>query len=57
LGDEKEYEKSGECVQQKKNAHRSLGECPEREKLGISRRGMEYNIKMCLNEMVWENTG
>jgi len=41
------------CVKQNKNAHRALGECPERNKqLGISRRGTEYNIKMGLNEMV-----
>lgn len=42
----------------KKNAHRTLGECPERNKqLGTSRRRMEYNIKMVLNEMSWENPG
>jgi hypothetical protein len=35
-----------------------LGEFPERNKpLGISRRGMEYNIEVGLKEMGWENHG
>lgn len=45
------YEKGLACVTQKKNAHRALGECPKRNKThGISRSGMEYNIKMGLSE-------
>jgi len=49
----KGYGKGDTCVKQKKNPHRALRECPVRNKqLGISRRGMEYNIKMGLNEMM-----
>lgn len=48
----KKYGKGLACVTQKKNAHGALGECPKRNKPhGISRSGMEYNIKMGLSEV------
>jgi hypothetical protein len=54
LGDKKQKNITNTAfVKQKKNPRRTLGERPERNiQLGISRRGMEYNIKMGLNEMV-----